>query len=180
MGRPIDAVETSRLKIIPFEKSFLSRRYVGWLNDPEVVRYSEQRHREHSLESCGQYFQFIQNNPHGFLAIVAKDSGTHIGNSTIVVDPNNQLADISIMIGDRKHWGKGLGSEAFCALVHHLLATGQFHKITAGTMAANTKMLKLFEKAGMTIECRRKRHYLLDGKPVDMIYAAKWENEKKL
>jgi RimJ/RimL family protein N-acetyltransferase len=177
MGQPLNEVETSRLKILPFKEEFLTEFYVAWLNDPEVVKYSEQRHRSHSLESCRQYFKSIQSSPHGFYAIVAKDTGTHIGNLTITVDLNNQVADISIMIGDRTFWGKGLGSETFCALVEQLLHTGQFRKVTAGTMAANTRMLKLFEKAGMKMECRRKDHYLLDGKPVDMVYTAKWKNE---
>lgn len=178
MAQPLDEVETSRLKILPFKEEFLTQTYVAWLNDPEVVKHSEQRHRSHSLESCRQYFEFIQSSPHGFYAIVAKDPGTHIGNATVTVDLNNRVADISIMIGDRAFWGKRLGSEAFCALVDNLLNTGQFRKITAGTMAANIKMLKSIEKAGMKVECRRKDHYLLDGKPVDMVYAAKWQDEK--
>ena len=177
MVQPLDEIETLRLKILPFKEEFLTQIYVAWLNDPEVVKYSEQRHRSHSLESCRQYFQSIQSSPHGFYAIVAKHPETHIGNSTIAVDLNNQVADISIMIGDRAFWGKGLGAEAFCALVDNLINTGQFRKVTAGTMAANTKMLKLIEKAGMKIECRRKDHYLLGRKPVDIVYAAKWQNE---
>ena len=40
-------IGTTRLQIIPFREEYLTERYVSWLNDPEVVRFSDQRHRQH-------------------------------------------------------------------------------------------------------------------------------------
>jgi RimJ/RimL family protein N-acetyltransferase len=46
-------------------------------------------------------------------------------------------------------------------------------KITAGTMEANRAMLSIFRKTGMIEDGVRKAHFLLDGTPVDCVYAAR-------
>lgn len=38
-------------RVVRFADRHLTERYVGWLNDPAVVRYSEQRHSRHTLWS---------------------------------------------------------------------------------------------------------------------------------
>ena len=173
-------IETKRLNLLPFTERYLTDRYVSWLNDPEVVQFSEQRHCQHSKKSCADYFLEIKRRDHGFYAICEKETGLHIGNSTISIDLNNQIADIQILIGDRSFWGQGLGAEAFSALVEMLLESSCFRKVTAGTLAKNGAMLKTMEKAGMIVECIREGHYLLNGQPVDVIYGARWNNDKVL
>jgi len=173
-------IETERLNIVPFQEVHLTERYLGWLNDPDVVKFSEQRHRRHTLESCRTYCLAMGSLGNLFMAICDKRTGVHIGNSTVSIDSNNQIADIQILIGDRSFWGRGLGAEAFSALVEALLEIGCFRKITAGTLAENEAMLKTIKKAGMVIECIRKDHYLLNGKPVDVVYGAKWNDRTAL
>lgn len=34
-------VELPSFRIVPYEKRRLTQRYVAWLNDPEIVRFSE-------------------------------------------------------------------------------------------------------------------------------------------
>jgi RimJ/RimL family protein N-acetyltransferase len=166
-------IETGRLRIEKFEERHLAETYVAWLNDPEVVRFSEQRHRTHSLESCRAYFESFSGRDDLFLAIVTGE-GVHIGNITVVVDRNNNTADVAIMIGDRNYWGRGLGQEAFRIVVDTLLQDHGIRKVTAGTMEANAAMLKAFEHAGMEVEARRRGQYLLNGREVDGVHAAKW------
>jgi hypothetical protein len=36
----------------PFEAADINATYLGWLNDPEVTRYSNQRFHQHTPESC--------------------------------------------------------------------------------------------------------------------------------
>jgi len=170
-------IETDRLRILPFDPAHLSERYVGWLNDPEVVEFSEQRHCKHTLESCEAYFRSMERSGNLFLAICEKPSGAHIGNASVAVDVHNSIADISIMIGERSRWGEGLGAEAFMAIVGRLLDSGEFRKVTAGTVAVNFPMLKAMERAGMQEECRRANHYLLKGEAVDVVYFARWRDD---
>lgn len=166
-------INTTRLQIVPFYEKYLTQRYVHWLNDPEVVKYSEQRHRTHTLETCHRYWQAFIDTPHFFWAIVVSQPPLgHIGNMNAHIDPKNLLADIGILIGERESWRKGYGLEAWMAVCDYLFNETQIRKITAGALATNEGMLKIMQRSGMLEDGRRFRHYLLDGQEVDVVYAA--------
>jgi len=170
-------IETSRLLIVPFSEKYLTPRYVGWLNDPQVVRYSEQRHKKHTLELCRQYWQSFIDSPHFFWAITAIDSSVgHIGNINAHIDKMNSVADVGILIGERTAWRKGYGLEAWVAVCNYLLRDAGIRKVTSGTIAANKGMLRIMEKAGMVADGRRIRQYMVDGSEVDIIHTALFGN----
>jgi RimJ/RimL family protein N-acetyltransferase len=160
---------TARLRLLPFTAELVSARYVAWLNDPQVVRYSEQRHRSHSLDSCHAFVATFDQQSAHMWAIVLDD--LHIGNITAHRNLPNKVADIGILIGDRSTWGHGYGAEAWTGVRDWLLDSG-CRKVTAGAMAANVGMLAVFEKTGMVEEGRRVGYFLLDGRPVDMVLTA--------
>lgn len=171
-------IQTPRLRIIPFSEKNLTPRYIAWLNDPEVVRYSEQRHRNHTLESCSRYLQSFADTPHYFWAITAIDPSTgHIGNINAHIDKMNSVADVGILIGERTVWGKGYGLEAWVAVSNYLLCDVGIRKITAGTIAANKGMMRIMEKAGMVADGRRIRQCMVDGCEVDIIHTALFSNK---
>lgn len=172
-------IETSRLLIVPFFEQYLTQTYVNWLNDPLVVRYSEQRHRSHTLESCRQYWRSFTNTPHYFWAVTAIDPKLgHIGNLNAYVDEVNSVADVGIMIGARDVWGGGYGLEAWVAVCNYLLYDVGIRKVTAGTAAVNRGMLRIMEKAGMAADGRRIGQYMMDGVEVDVVHAALFKNRK--
>ena len=167
-------IKTPRLRLEPFAESYLTARYVGWLNDAEVVRYSEQRHRRHTVESCREYISMLAASDDHFWAIVHPGSSFgHIGNIAAYVDLENRVADVTILIGEAAVWGKGLGAEAWCAVCDYMLGLGM-RKVTGGTMSANEAMVRIMERAGMVPDGRRADHYLLAGQTVDLVHFAKF------
>jgi len=166
-------IETDRCRLHPFSEAYLTERYVAWLNDPDVVRHSEQRRRRHSLESCRAYMASFAGTPHHFMAIVVKDEALgHIGNINAYVDVPNGVADVGILVGDKRAWGKGYGSEAWIAFTRFLLTQTGLRKVTAGTLATNQGMLGIMRRAGMEIEAVRRRQAVVDGRETDVVYAA--------
>ncbi|WP_204106205.1 MULTISPECIES: GNAT family N-acetyltransferase [Spirulina sp. CCY15215] len=166
-------LETERLQLIPFSQQYCTPRYVDWLNDPIVMRYSEQRHVNHSLESCQNYYRSFIGTPHYFWAIVSRDRELgHIGNANAYIDTHNKIADIGIMIGEKNLWGQGYGLEVWKILCSYLLDRLKLRKVTAGAIASNIPMLSLMKKAGMVEEGRRLRHYLWEEQEVDIVYMA--------
>lgn len=163
---------TKRLLIEPFSQDHLTQKYVNWLNDPEVVKYSEQRFKIHTLESCQTYFDSFENSPHCFWAILIKDQNKHIGNMTAYIDPHHQVADIGILIGEKNNWGKGYGKEAWEAVCQYLLKKKQIRKVTAGAMANNLAMLKIMKDCGMKEEAIKRKQFLWNAQEIDGIYAA--------
>lgn len=166
-------IATSRLKIVPFGATFLTLRYVGWLNDPEVMQYSEQRRRQHTLQSCETYWRSFADTPNYFWAIQTKTKpAQHIGNMNAYVNREDLVADIGILIGEKQVWGCGYGLEAWRAVCQYLLQTARIRKITAGTIEPNVAMLRLMQKAGMLADGRRVRQTLWSEREVDVIHMA--------
>ncbi|WP_343564201.1 MULTISPECIES: GNAT family N-acetyltransferase [Kiloniella] len=162
-------LESKRLKLCPFSDRHLNEQYVQWLNDPETVRYSENRHTSHTIESCTRYRDRFLQGPDYFWAIEFKDSNAHIGNINAIVDLPNKVADIGIIIGARETWGQGIGLEAWTTVMSFLEEQTDVEKISAGTMATNLGMQRIFAKSGMKEESRRFGQFLFEGHRTDLI-----------
>jgi RimJ/RimL family protein N-acetyltransferase len=170
-------IETERLRIVTFSAEHLTSRYVGWLNDPDVVRFSQQRLRKHTLESCRDYWRSFEGSPNYFWAIVARDPELgHIGNMNAYVDTADQVADVGILIGERSAARKGHATEAWTAVCAYLFAKG-IRKVTCGTLAVNIPMMDLARRVGMKEDGRRVRQVLLNGSEVDVVYWALFRDD---
>lgn len=166
-------IETLRLCVVPFSEQYLTPRYVGWLNDPDVVRYSEQRHQKHTMASCRQYWNSFAGSPNFFWAITLRENPRdHIGNMNAYVDDANKIADVGIMVGEKSFWHRGYGLEAWRAVCSFLLEVAGMRKVTAGTIASNAGMRSIMEKAGMVPDGRRSRHYVVNGVEEDVVHYA--------
>ena len=161
---------TERLKLLrpDLTPERTIKTMVGWLNDPEVVRYSEQRHKIHTEESQQEY---IQDGPDVFREIYTNTS--FIGTITAQIDRPNSVADVGILIGDKSAWGKGYGTEAWIAFCDHLFLH-QIRKIEAGAMSTNVGMIKIFTKSGMTFEGFRDNHFICGDEVAHMVLWGKF------
>ncbi len=173
-----DAISTKRPRIVQFGEEHLTERYVGWLNDADVVRYGEQRHVRHSLESCQAYFESMQKSDDFFCAIEEiEQSLGHIGNISITVDLANRLADVAILIGEKKSWGKGYGLEAWVGVLDTLLGRDRMRKVSAGTVASNLAMIEIMRRSGMVADGRRKNHLVIEGATEDTLHLAAFSGQ---
>lgn len=135
-----------------------------WLNDHEVVRFSEQRHYHHTALTQWDYMRNLPGNVVYWGIYTGKDM---IGTMRADVDWHNGVANLGILIGAKDHWGKGYGKEAWGAAINHL--RGPFRKIEAGMMAANEPMIKTCLACGMKEEARVGGHFLWNGQPMDLV-----------
>ncbi len=176
-------IQTKRLLITPFREKHLTMRYVEWLNNPDLMKFSENRNNIHTLDSCRAYWQSFNGTPNFFWAIeeVAGDNG-HIGNINAYINKNNLIADVGILIGLKEAQNKGYGIESWLGVCDFLFENAGIRKISAGTMSVNFPMLKLMRRTGMVDDGIRKKHYLFEGKEVDIIYMAffkeQWEKKR--
>lgn len=162
------------LRLVPFGPEHLTDAYVGWLNDPTVVRFSEQRHRYHSLESCAAFVARFDSGPNLLWAI--ETGGRHIGNISATFDLNNRIADIGILIGAEGTRGRGFGRLAWGAVLDHLCAREDLHKLTGGCLEGNVAMVRIMRGCGMVEDGYRKDLYIVEGKPSSLIYFSKLGN----
>jgi len=157
-----------------FRKSDITDHYVSWLNDDEVVKYSNQRFLTHTIDSSKKYLYSFSNTRNLYMAIKDVSTKELYGSITAYVQPNHGTADIGLMIGNKKSWGKGIGSEAWKLMMDFLLMQSDIRKVTGGTMACNIGMIKIMKKNSMIHEATKKSHEFLDGVPVDILYFYKF------
>lgn len=154
----------------PNDDDTLSQQ-VQWLNDPEVVRYSEQRHRIHTLESQLTYYNLFTGS-NLFLSI--NIGSEQIGTLTVYTDDYNNVANVGIMVGDKSRWGLGYGQDAWKVVCNYLLQSGT-RKIEAGCAAINNSMMSICRRYAMIEEGRQKDHFLIEGFPSDLIHWRKFK-----
>lgn len=165
-------IVTKNLILQRFTEGEISENYLAWLNDKELMKFSEQRHRSHTRETALAYFRSFNHSINFFLSIKTRENQDHIGNLTIYTDVNNRVCDIGILIGDSRYSGKGLGLEAWRAAIDYLFSQKICRKVTAGTMALNGPMIKIFKKSGMCWEGTRRKQFLVGEAEVDLLQYA--------
>jgi RimJ/RimL family protein N-acetyltransferase len=150
------------------------RHYLKWLGNRQVVKYSEQRHRPHTEQSQYNYLCSFGGDNQIWEIIVA---GNPIGTITAYRNPANRTANLGIMIGEPRTWGRGYGSEAWDAVCDYLFEDN-IRKIEAGCMACNSNMIKLLKKCDFKHEATLPNYFLFDGIPEDMYYYGRYLEAK--
>lgn len=159
------------VSLVGFNEKHLTTKYLNWLNDKSLLRYSEQRKRHHSLDSCRSYMKSFEGTPHCFWAIESTAAnGAHIGNMNAYIDESNSVADIGLLVGERSFGRKGCGTAAWMAGCDYLFRYVGIRKITAGTLAANLPMVRVCEKSGMEQDGIRREQAVVGGQALDLLH----------
>lgn len=170
-------IRTARARLVPFTHAHIRAEYIQWLNDPELMRFSNQRFLRHSPESCARYLATFESTDNLFVAVERESDGRLIGTMTVYFDARHGRADVGILIGEPSARGCGFGLEAWIAMMGYLFDVRWVRKITAGAMAENTAMCRLAERAGMQIDGIRRRHNMCEDRAVDVVHYAAFRGE---
>ena len=162
------------IELKPFSVADINDAYIGWLNDPNVVKYSNQRFFVHTMDSCLRYQASFEGTDNLFMGIRTLSDDKLIGTLTAYIASNHGTVNVGIMIGDSSIWGMGYGLDAWITMNNWLLARKDIRKLNAGTLACNSGMIKLMERSGMVLEATLKSQEIVEKCPVDILYYAKF------
>jgi len=171
---PVDGVHGAKVLLLPFVQWDITDLYLSWLNDPLVVRFSNQRFCKHDVASSLAYLASFDGTDNLFLSVRRADAGVAIGTLTAYVARHHGTADVGILIGDTTVWGQGLGQDAWDTILNWLLQRANVRKITAGTLACNHGMVSVMKRSGMHYEATRRAQEIVDGQAEDIVYYAKF------
>jgi ribosomal-protein-alanine N-acetyltransferase len=76
----------------------------------------------------------------------------------------HKKAEITYVVGDRKYWGKGVGSFAVLEITKKAINIYKLNKLFAGVVDANVGSRRVLEKNGFVLEGTRIKHLFYDGK----------------
>ena len=136
----------------PFDVVDISKKYIEWLNDPEVNSYLEVRHEKQTKESVKKYINGFYDGSNKYLwGVYTIDNDKHIGTVNITANRYNS-AEVGLMIGDKLYWGKSASDESINLILDFAFNTLKFHRITGGTYAENLGMNFTFKRLGFRRE----------------------------
>jgi [ribosomal protein S5]-alanine N-acetyltransferase len=169
-------IKNEKLYISKFKLENISNSYISWLNDKYLMRFSNQRLKNHNVKTCIEYFESFKNSNNLFLGIFTNKSSM-IGTLTVYFDDKQNIADIGILIGNKQYQSEGYGVSAWCLLQEYLFKKIKIKKVTAGTLSCNIAMKSIIENSNMKLEYKRAKQFEFDGKLYDKLYYVKYKSD---
>lgn len=172
--------ETDKVALRPYDKKFIEES-ISWFNDLEVIALNSHGRFPMTIEKAEEYYEEIKNSNNLIVwNIFAIKSIVHscldiekelvfIGNISLQsIDFINRSAELAIIIGNKKYWKRGLGTEACrCVLYHAFMRLG-LERVWSGTSILNKGMNNIFKKLNFTKEGVFRKAILNFGKLVDI------------
>lgn len=153
----------------PFCEADLAGAYMSWFEDQDVCKYNSHGKFFKTAAYFRSFYESLDSENQVVWAICHNMDG-HIGNISLQgISLINRNAELAILLGDKRHWGKGVAKMAGRKLIQHGFDKLNLERIYCGTAASNEAMKRLALALGMAQEGCRRSHLYLDGGWVDVI-----------
>ena len=137
------------IKII--SKKDVSLTYLNWLKNDEIMKFTEQNKKNHTLESTIKFVEDKFQSKFDFLFGIFLNNN-HLGNIKLgPIDWDKREAQISFFLGEKKFWGKGIMFKVIERLLSFAFQTLKLIQIKAGYDKKNIASAKIFEKCNFRI-----------------------------
>lgn len=154
--------------------------YPLWFADQDVCRYNSHAKFFKTATYFRAFYDTLNSDDKLVWAICHSQDG-HIGNVSLqCLSFINRNAEFAIIIGDKRHWGKGVAFKAGIKMLAHGFFKINLKRIYCGTAEQNKGMKRLALKLGMKEEGRRRSHLYLEGNWTDLIEYGILKNEFEL
>lgn len=163
-----------KINLKKISKKDIISDYINWMNDYEVVKFTEQKYFKHTKKNIKNFLEKINKDKYSLIYGIFFDDlllGTvKIGN----INQIHKTADISYIIGNKKFWNKGIGSivvRKICLIAFKQL---KLKKLIAGTYSVAIASQKVLKKNGFKQEGILKSQIYFNKKRLDhYIYGLK-------
>lgn len=168
--------ENITLKIILIDE--ITELYVGWLNDYEVTKFTEQKHGKSTLETVQDYVNQLYLSENDLLFGIYYGE-QHIGNMRLgAIDFEHLRAEIGFLIGEKNFWSKGITSKCLKTLLRYATDDLGLKKINSGYYENNVASAKVFKKCGFVIEGVKQSNVIFEKERINTIMAGYISNQQ--
>ena len=104
------------IKLKKLTLKHVNKKYLKWMNDQMVFKYTDQSKTNHTLKQIKKYVKDRLKSNEIIFGIFYKN--VHIGNIKLgPIDYLNKTSEISYFIGEKQYWGMGIGTIAIKNLI---------------------------------------------------------------
>jgi len=151
----------------------ISLNYIKWMNDPEVVQFTEQKNKKHTRKNIGLFLkktnEDIFSEIYGIFYEKNLIGTIKIGN----INKIHKTAEISYIIGNKKFWNKGIATNVVKKICDYIFGKLKLKKIIAGTYSVAISSQKILIKNGFKLEGILKKQILFKNKRIDLHFYGK-------
>lgn len=163
-------IEGTLIYLRPFSRQDIST-WFNWFNDPLVTEHMNKGAFPNTEVAQEEYFHSLSKSKNDIQMAIAMKKDNHLVGCIGIhkIEWLHRRGDMSIVIGNRECWGKGIASEAIGLMTTHAFMKLNLNKLTAGVWATNTSSKKAFKKNGFIEEGILRQNFFYQGKYVDDI-----------
>ena len=159
----------ARYYVRPLDESDIDGPYPGWFEDQDVCRFNGHGKFFQNKQTLRDFVLTANSERSVVWAMCHVDDG-HIGNISLQnISFIDRTAEFAILLGNRCHWGKGVGQLAGIMLLKHGFQKLNLERIYCGTADTNVGIKKLALGLGMIHEGTRRSHLFLEGERIDIV-----------
>lgn len=167
-------IQGNKVALRPMEPEEVTLIHV-WANDPDVMPfwYGEEKTREQIKADWKRHY-FSDNDLYSGRCFAILKGTNPVGNPIGMInynriDRDNRSVDIDMIIGQKKDWGQGYGTDALRTFVRYLFDRFDLNRIWLGTYTYNKRAIRAYEKAGFKREGVLREDARIGGKFVDTV-----------
>jgi RimJ/RimL family protein N-acetyltransferase len=150
-----------------------------WMNDEEVIQYLGRFLPVTEADEM-EWFDRLQKTKKEqvVFTIVEVKSGSPIGLMGLHdIDWKDRISTTGAVIGEKKFWGKGYGTEAKMLLLNYAFNSLNLRKICSRVTSFNKRSKAYSEKCGYKVEGILKQHMFKKGRHWDLILMAVFKKD---
>ncbi len=147
------------IKISRVKLKDLNIKWVNWLNDSEITKYSIQRKKKHTLNTQKKFIEKkLKDNSSILFKIL--DKNNFVGVIEIKnIDKINFTCEISYLVGEKNFWGKGIGTKAVSLASDYCFKILKIKNILSATMSNNIASKKVLKNNNFRIFGKIKNYF---------------------
>lgn len=153
----------------PLNKQTDLEKVYKWINDPDV-RYFVSAIFPQTIKQEEDWLDSMGKDKNNIVLAIETLDGDFIGTIGLHgIEWHNGVATTGALIGEKKFWNKGYGTDAKMILLNYAFNVLGLRKICSRVFFFNKRSLNYSLHCGYKIEGRRRKQVLRNGKYCDII-----------
>jgi RimJ/RimL family protein N-acetyltransferase len=147
--------------------------FVAWVNDEEVIAGLLLAYPL-SLADEQDWYESVRKREIAerplAIEVLAGEGWQMVGNIALFhLDWRVRSAEVGILVGDKRFWSQGYGSEAMRLMLRHAFETLNLNRVCLDVYETNPRAIRSYEKVGFVHEGRRRQAMFKNGRYIDVL-----------
>jgi RimJ/RimL family protein N-acetyltransferase len=155
-------------------------RYVKWLSDSDVHKFTTRKGI--TLKEEKKWIRELPKKKNEKTFAIETRNKVHIGSVGLRIKPMDENAILGILIGDKRYWSSGYGTDAMRTILQYGFEKLKLHKISLGVFSYNPRAINLYLDMGFEIQGIYEEDIRWKSKYYDLyqmaLFKNKWQKNK--